>query len=154
MFVLFIEMTGLHPTVWGPSQWSVLHYMATAYPVEPTPERKRSMLDYITSMCSNLPCDACSVHCKQYLHVHPPKVESSASLFTYLVDFHNAVNQRLHKRLYTEKEVRDQIANRARAMKPSNAYRLTMVYGLGGLGLLLVCMGVAIYAYFRMSCQL
>jgi hypothetical protein len=152
-------MTGLHPSIWGPSQWSILHYMAAAYPADPTPERMRSMLGYITNMCSNLPCDTCSAHCQQYIRAHPPKVESAASLFSYLVDFHNSVNVKLHKRLVTEKEVRDQITTLTsrdkNTLEPSIVYRMCHGYGLGlSLFIVVICVIVAVYSYFGVYGQL
>ena len=50
---------GMLTTVWGPSQWHVLHTMSFNYPVTPTPKDKRNYRNYILSLQNVLPCGKC-----------------------------------------------------------------------------------------------
>ncbi len=111
---------GIYPNVWGPSQWLTLHTMALTYPESPTAERQQQMRDYLNGMAANLPCPGCSAHCTQYFTQHPPKVGSAQELSEYLIDFHNEVNTRLGKQVYTYKE-----ANQALLEKVLNVQALT-----------------------------
>ena len=38
---------GMLTTVWGPSLWHFLHTMSFNYPNEPTPEQKKSYMNFI-----------------------------------------------------------------------------------------------------------
>ena len=111
---------GIYPNVWGPSQWLTLHTMALTYPESPTDERQQQMRDYLSGMAANLPCPGCSAHCTQYFAQHPPRVESARTLSEYLIDFHNEVNTRLGKEVYTYEE-----ANKALLDKVLNIETLT-----------------------------
>ena len=102
---------GINPMLWGYLQWELLHLMAYTYPNTPTEERQLSMRHYIQGMCPNLPCYGCSFHCSEYIRQYPPTVESKEKLFKYLVDFHNSVNIKLGKRVYTESEVKKNIVD-------------------------------------------
>ncbi len=98
---------GVYPCVWGPHQWNMLHTIAVAYPDQPDADRQKSSLNYLHSMCENLPCPGCSHHCNEYLQTHPPQVGSNESFFAYTVDFHNEVNRRLQKEQWSYSRARE-----------------------------------------------
>lgn len=86
---------------WGNCTWKTAHHFAMAYPCEPTAQDKRQMKTWITSLCHNLPCEECQGHCKTYVASNPPDVTSSCSLQAWWFEFHNAVNKRLKKPVFT-----------------------------------------------------
>lgn len=90
----------------------MLHLMAYSYPEQPTEERQQKMLDYISGMCSNLPCPGCQFHCKDYIDEHPPAVQSREMLTKYFIDFHNAVNKRTGKRELSYEEAEAELRQR------------------------------------------
>lgn len=54
---------------------------------------------------SRLPCGDCSNHAKAYMAAHPPTFEAS-TYFGWTVAFHNAVNLRLGRLMWTFEEAR------------------------------------------------
>lgn len=100
---------GIYPAVWGPQQWALLHLMAELYPIEPSEKRQGQMKGFLDNLCPNLPCGGCALHCQEYMKEHPPDVSSRNNLFMYLVDFHNAVNTRLGKRVFSYKEAEEHL---------------------------------------------
>ena len=100
---------GIYPPVWGHHQWAMLHIMAETYPTKPSDVRKKSMHQYLSSMCLNLPCGGCAMHAVEYLRAHPPKLDSRDDLVLYIIDFHNDVNKRTGKKVYSHDEARELI---------------------------------------------
>jgi len=87
--------------LWGRPFWQVMHSVTFRYPVEPTDEHKQRIIMLFSSLPTFLPCGTCSVHFYQTLReTHPldeAAVSSRDSLSRWMVDVHNAVNQRLGK---------------------------------------------------------
>ena len=96
----------------GPITWDIMLLCALAYPINPTEDEQRNMLDFLYGLMNVLPCSGCSVHAVTYLYKHIPDVSSSASLVTYIVNFHNVVNTFAGKRVYTNKEAVESIVKR------------------------------------------
>jgi hypothetical protein len=73
----------------GPALWTKLHRASFAQ----TPLEFSETLDWIVA---RLPCGDCKEHARAYRDQHPLP-DTSAELFAWSVDFHNAVNRRLGK---------------------------------------------------------
>lgn len=88
------------PKLWGPHLWMYLHYSAANYPEFPTPIEVHDMTTWLRTMYVTIPCATCSQHYREYIDSTPdlPRICSSRdTLFKYLVDLHNKVNERHHK---------------------------------------------------------
>jgi hypothetical protein len=91
---------GMLTTVWGPSQWHVLHTMSFNYPVHPTTKDKQNYRNYILSLKNVLPCGKCRENLKKNFKKLPLKMEHMKNRHTfskYIYDLHELVNKMLNK---------------------------------------------------------
>lgn len=91
---------GMLTTVWGPSQWHVLHTMSFNYPVNPTTKDKQNYRNYILSLKNVLPCGKCRENLKKNFKKLPLKMEHMKNRYTfskYIYDLHELVNKMLNK---------------------------------------------------------
>lgn len=92
---------GMLTTVWGPSQWHVLHTMSFNYPVNPTPHDKRNYRNYILSLQHVLPCGKCRDNLRKNFIKLPLLKSHMKSRYTfskYIYDLHELVNDMLGKK--------------------------------------------------------
>ena len=92
---------GMLTTVWGPSQWHVLHTMSFNYPVTPTPKDKRNYRNYILSLQNVLPCGKCRDNLRKNFKKLPLMIKHMKSRHTfskYIYDLHELVNKMLGKK--------------------------------------------------------
>lgn len=95
-----IEVTqaGFQPYIFGPIFWRFLHTWTLSFPVSsPTHAEQAAALNFLEAFAATLGCQTCKQHLLEYLKQVPPDVTSRACLFAWTIDFHNAVNIRLHK---------------------------------------------------------
>lgn len=106
---------GMLTTVWGPSQWHVLHTMSFNYPVSPTQEQKHQYMNHILNLRNVLPCGKCRANLKKNFKKLPLKMKHMASRETfsrYIFDLHELVNTMLGKKSgLTYEEVRNTYEN-------------------------------------------
>jgi mitochondrial FAD-linked sulfhydryl oxidase len=81
----------------GKSTWTFLHTTAAYYPVNPSPQHRRSMLSLLQSLPVLYPCNYCAEHLGGEMQKNPPDVSGRAQLSKWLCDVHNEVNERLGK---------------------------------------------------------
>lgn len=92
---------GMLTTVWGPSQWHVLHTMSFNYPVAPTSKDKRNYRNYILSLQNVLPCGKCRDNLRKNFKKLPLMIKHMKSRHTfskYIYDLHELVNKMLGKK--------------------------------------------------------
>lgn len=98
------------PKVWGPSQWFTYHNAANNYPDEPSPITKEKMKNIIIGIPVLLPCVTCKEHATAYIESRLSELDNIVSnkenLFNFFVDFHNQVNKRYNKKIYTYDEAK------------------------------------------------
>ena len=103
------------PDVWGPYLWTSLHFIALAYPNNPSKYDRELYYNYITNFASVIPCGICAHHFKQNLVSHPLKgkaLSGKLNLFNWSVDMHNEVNKKHGKHIYTYEEALDDLLNK------------------------------------------
>jgi len=104
------------PHVWGPGLWLFLHISSVNYDPE-SQEQIQRCVDFIENLPYMLPCYNCSQHAKQYVtdvgDNLPQICKTRKDLFEFYVDFHNYVNTRQGKRIFSYKEAWDMYANGA-----------------------------------------
>lgn len=91
----------------GPAMWTSIHNIALAY--DPTPERKKVLVDFMDNLATLFPCQKCSPHIREAIKTMP--TDSKLSVFKWSIDFHNAVNARIGKPVLTYKQAIDAIAS-------------------------------------------
>jgi hypothetical protein len=102
-------LDNINPEEWGPSFWKTSHYVTFAYPENPTDEDKINVKKYFEILQYILPCENCREHYKKNLKNYPLTdniLSSKHNLISWLVDLHNEVNRRSHKKEMTLHEVK------------------------------------------------
>jgi len=92
-------------SVWGPCVWYLFHTLAYSIK-DDDPTRfesvKNEFLRFAFRISTNLPCPECSQHATQYLsRINPVAIKTKQNLKTFFVEFHNAVNHRKGKAIFT-----------------------------------------------------
>ena len=100
--------SGKDPSVFGPPLWFTLHNSSVYYPENPSPVHAERMKNIIIGLPVLLPCETCKEHATAYIennkHQLPDICKSRQTLFRFFVDFHNYVNERLKKKIFTYEE--------------------------------------------------
>ena len=108
------------PHLWGPALWLFLHISSVNYNPGSSPEQAGQCADFIKNLPYMLPCNNCSEHAKKYIADHEDELSrvclSRDGLFRFYVDFHNYVNQRQGKRLFSYEEAWNMYANGANVL--------------------------------------
>jgi hypothetical protein len=92
---------GFLTTIWGPSQWHMLHTISFNYPVNPTKEEKNNYKNYILSLQNVLPCGACRKNLINNLKNYPLTMDHMKNRNTfsrYIYNLHEIVNEMLDKK--------------------------------------------------------
>lgn len=90
------------PDLWGPSGWKFLHYVTFAY----NPRYLKKYLSFFRLLPYVLPCSECGRHFqKELLTLRRSHMRNATTFSKWLVDVHNRVNRRLHKKMIPYKKV-------------------------------------------------
>jgi hypothetical protein len=96
------------PPVVGPPLWFVLHNAAAHYVTNPAPITRERMKNVILGIPVLLPCQNCREHATAYIEKNYDNLNDICSsrdkLFKFFVDFHNYVNQKYNKKIFTYEE--------------------------------------------------
>jgi hypothetical protein len=94
--------------VWGPYIWYMLHGLAEKIKDKSFHDLKNELLEHIFNICVNLPCPSCSTHSREYLQkIDFKKIKTKQELRLMLLDFHNNVNIRLRKPIFSYQQLID-----------------------------------------------
>lgn len=97
----FYSGDGFLTTIWGPTQWHMLHTISFNYPVNPTPQQKKEYKNFVLSLQNVLPCGACRKNLKNNFKKMPLTMAHMASRDTfsrYIYGLHELVNKMLNKK--------------------------------------------------------
>ena len=90
------------PEVWGPPIWTFFHTLAEKVNEEYFLNIKTSLFFFIKRICNFLPCPDCSQHANRFLaKVDISKIKNKLDFKNMLYVFHNTVNKRKHKPLFS-----------------------------------------------------
>jgi hypothetical protein len=104
------------PSQWGPKLWTILHslgyYSSQLHQDERVPEiikkdAMREVLWLLGHLETIVPCSECRQHIEEYRKTNG-LVNTLEGVEKWTIDFHNAVNVRLGKPVYTEKTIHHQ----------------------------------------------
>jgi hypothetical protein len=97
----------MDPEIFGPPLWFTLHNAAAHYNTNPSKEEQDMMKIFLISLPGLIPCLKCNQHTMKYLQTSDlnKAVKNKNNLIKFMLDFHNSVNQRLNKPLWTLKQV-------------------------------------------------
>ena len=89
------------PDTWGPHGWKFIHFLALAYPNEPTDEQKKNYKTFFEALQPVLPCSLCANNYKRHITTELPITESvlkdKESFVKWSIDMHNLVNKETGK---------------------------------------------------------
>lgn len=92
----------MSPSVWGPPVWNFLHTIAAKIKEDKFTVVAPQLFFYIQKICANLPCPECSQHAKTFLgKLNFRKIVTKLDLMRVLCIFHNSVNRRKAKPIYS-----------------------------------------------------
>jgi len=87
---------------WGPATWYLMHTLAEKVKEDEFTKIKNDFIDIILNICSSLPCPECAEHARNIMkNLNKNKIVTKENLKIMLFTFHNNVNKRLRKPLYT-----------------------------------------------------
>ena len=95
-------------SVWGPCVWYMFHTLS--YHIKDTnavefEKTKNEFIKFTFRIATNLPCPECSQHAAQFVNrVNPASIKTKDQLNGLFIDFHNAVNHRKGKPVFTREE--------------------------------------------------
>lgn len=93
----------IHPSIWGPPYWKMLHMIAHQYPVSPNDVIKKKYYNFIQSLPFFIPHQESSTVFEQLLTTYPVAayLSSNESLIKWMHFIHNQVNIHTHSRSIT-----------------------------------------------------
>jgi hypothetical protein len=96
------------PKYLGPGYWASWHIKSLH---ADTKSKKGEVARNIALDIKNFPCIKCQNHARDYVKNHPlitaVEDKDKLSIFKWIVDFHNEVNLRLNKKVFTYKQAED-----------------------------------------------
>lgn len=99
--------------IWGNACWYLFHTLAHKIKIEHTKEIP-NILNYIITICANLPCPDCSKHATETLRrLNIKAINNKKSLIDAMFQFHNIVNRRVGGKQFSREE-HDKLYTRAR----------------------------------------
>lgn len=99
----------MSPDVWGPYIWFALHFIALAYPQDPTTDDVVTYKYFFENFWRVLPCHKCSLNYQRHLHELPLTETDLAcpdALFAWTVALHNIVNKEKNKATWTVEQAK------------------------------------------------
>jgi hypothetical protein len=103
--------------VWGPVGWKWIHRLCINYPLVVKGHTRDAFISAVWGFITQLPCLECRSHASTYIMNNPPDMTSRYSLESWCFNFHNAVNERLHKKIITFDEYQEIYAEDIRLAK-------------------------------------
>ena len=94
------------PKIWGPPYWYSLHNSAAHYPHQASKIVAGRMKNRILAIPYEIPCHTCQPHASAYIEKFSEQdldriVSGRKELFNFFVDFHNEVNKRYGKPIWS-----------------------------------------------------
>lgn len=114
-----MEIKSISPNEWGPPAWKFIHYIALAYPNNPSQDDKNNYENFFVSLQNVLPCNKCKENYKKHLQIFPLKesLDDNKSLFKWSVDIHNEVNRLNNKNIFTLEQAYDEYLHKHKNYK-------------------------------------
>ena len=92
--------------VWGNTIWYLFHTLAEKINPDKFGEQKSNLFETVKIICRNLPCPDCSDHATKELKIVKIQNINDKEMFKlFLLEFHNRVNTRLNKPIFTLDEL-------------------------------------------------
>lgn len=94
--------------VWGPYIWTVLHCLSLRIKDEFFEKERKTIIEFISEICDNLPCPSCASHATFTLRrMNFTKIRTKDELINVLFNLHNEVNRRLKKTIFEKSSLEE-----------------------------------------------
>lgn len=91
---------------WGNATWYLFHTLSFKMKDQYFDSLKNDFLNICTNICGNLPCPNCSEHAATVMkNLNRDNIKTKKDLQLFFFDFHNAVNRRVNKPVFEEKNM-------------------------------------------------
>lgn len=93
--------------IWGPPLWLFIHTICERIDEDYHRENNKMVIEKICELLRNVPCPICSKHVNSYLkryNLH--NIKTKQQLITFFFHFHNSVNKRNGKKIFTKEELK------------------------------------------------
>lgn len=95
----------MYPPYWGRYYWNILHIISYSSPLKFEPDNICTYTEKLTNILKLIPCPSCRIHALLYLKINPLNdIKTRLDFVSWMNDFHNNVNKRLNKPVYTLQE--------------------------------------------------
>ncbi len=144
----------MKPDIWGKHMWYTIHFIALAYPEQPTSEDKRHFQIFFENLHTVIPCYKCSVNYVKHLNELPldsTALKSNKGLFEWTVDLHNVVNRDLGKRAWSYEKAWSYYTNFSHSNSNSCRFNRIANWTLATLVLLLFIILVIVLFHFTLK---
>ena len=95
------------PNIWGPNIWYIVHGISYKISDENFLKYKNDFIDLIKLLFTNLPCPECSKDATEKLNkTNFDNILSKDDMIKYLFNFHNYVNQKTNKPIFSYEEMK------------------------------------------------
>jgi len=92
--------------LWGPAVWFFFHTLAEKIKPEYFISYRDGIFNIIKRVCSSLPCPTCTTHAVEYIQkINFDSIRTKGDLKNMLFNFHNEVNARTKKPLFSYDEL-------------------------------------------------
>ena len=97
---------------WGPFTWNLFHTLSMKLKDEHFCNVKNELWDHFKNISFNLPCPICANHAVNYFKKQDIKhIKTKDQFIAMYFKFHNEVNLRLNKSLFSERQLMDKYKN-------------------------------------------
>tara|TARA_B100000902_G_C27317729_1_gene922405 strand:- start:629 stop:1084 length:456 start_codon:yes stop_codon:yes gene_type:complete len=98
--------------LWGPAIWYFFHGIAEKINPDKFIEQKKNLFYIFTTVCDNLPCPECSEHAiNEIKKINLHNIITKDIYKELLLEFHNRVNTRLKKSIFTREQLDEKYKN-------------------------------------------
>lgn len=134
--------------IWASPAWKSIHTLAIEYDQQKKQQSGDSgrFQDFVNALKNVIPCPKCKRHFDLYLSKRPIQ----RPFFSWSVNFHNAVSERIGKRTYSVEEARELYREPEVDCRQLKTSRLRKNIILGtGVSLMVVLAVVILYVLYR-----
>jgi hypothetical protein len=111
--------------VWGNACWYLFHTLAEKLKPD-CDEEIQTILFHFKQVCFNLPCPSCTQHATETLqNAKLNNIKTRDDLKHFFLEFHNLVNKRLNKPIFTKNEC-DELYKKANTVNIVNHFTAVM----------------------------
>jgi hypothetical protein len=114
--------------IWGEKVWSSIHYIALAYPDNPSFQDKQNYINFFNALGFVLPCQKCRINYQNHLRELPVELYiENNKLFEWTVKMHNTVNLENGKPTWTVEQAKSFYLKKYDEKPPTSYLTITTI---------------------------